>query len=78
MFFRVEYTIKGKSFDCHVKSDDDAKFWTCVYINPLNPKNDCFIRREVGSPFLFNHKIDTDERTFMSALDQVYTTARYV
>ena len=78
MYFKVDYTIHGKSFNCFVKADEENKFWTCVYINPLNPKNDCFIRRETGSPFLFNHKIDTDEKTFLSALEQVYATARYV
>jgi hypothetical protein len=78
MYFRIQYTLHGKEFDCHVKSDDENRFWTCVYINPLNPKNDCFVRREAGSPMLFNHKVDTDERTFLSALEQVYTTARYV
>jgi hypothetical protein len=74
----VDYTIRGKNFNCYVKADSDNKYWTCVYINPLNPRNDCFIRRETGSPILFNHKIDIEERTFLSALDQVYSTARYV
>lgn len=78
MYFKVQYNVHGKEFDCIVKSDDENRFWTCVYINPLNPKNDCFIRRESGSPILFNYRVDIDERTFLSALEQVYATARYV
>jgi hypothetical protein len=78
MYFKVDYTIHGKTFNCFVKTDKENKCWTCVYINPFNPKNDCFIRREVGSPFLLKNKIDTDERTFISALEQVYAIARYL
>jgi len=78
MYFRVDYTQHGKTFNCFVRTDEGESHWTCVYINPLNPRNDCFIRREVSSALLLNHKIDTDERTFTSALEQVYTTARYV
>lgn len=78
IYFKVEYTVHGKSFTCFVKADDDSRIWTCVYINPRNPKNDCFVRREVGSPMLYKHRIKIDESAFVKALDTVYKTARSV
>lgn len=78
MFFKVQFNVRGKDFDCFVQSDQENKFWTCVYINPENPKNDCYIRRELASESLFRYKKDIDEQAFLSALDQVYLTAKYV
>lgn len=77
MYFKVNYNIHGKQFDCMVSADDENRFWTVVYINPSNPKNDCWIRRESGSPSLFKFKTDITKQEFDSVIEQVYLTCKY-
>ena len=77
MYFKVNYSIHGKEFNCFVKSDEENKYWTVIYISQSNPKNDCFMRREVGSEHLFRFKKDITEQEFTSALEQVYLTCKY-
>lgn len=77
MFFKINYNINGKDFDCVVKSDQDGKYWTVAYVSPSNPKNDCWVRRETASPHLFKFKKDITEQEFNNVFEQVYVTCKY-
>lgn len=76
MYFKITYNQNGKDFDCLVKADSQNRYWTTIYINPKNPKYDCFLRRELASPLLYRYAKEIDEKQFNSALEQLFLTCQ--
>lgn len=77
MFFKIQYSLHGKEFEVWVKEDDDQRYWTSIYINKFNPKNDIYIRRESASPDYKKYSQPLTKNDFVAMLNQAIATVTY-
>jgi len=77
MYFIINYTLHGKEFEVWVKEDVDGKYWTSVYINKFNPKNDIYIRRESPSQECKRFSKPLTKDKFDAMLNQAIATITY-
>lgn len=71
MYYTIEYTVRGVSFECQVKVNENKTHWVCVYYK--NPDN-WFIRREPISIEVLNRAKSLSESTFNQTLDTCLQT----
>lgn len=74
-YYLVDFNVQGKWFSCVVKFFEGDRHWTCVYFNKEN-RNDWFIRKEVISPELLKHGIETSPEVFDARLNQILIQLR--